>query len=118
MSTVATCCSPLKTECDRMGPVTEHGFTSGVCNPSVRCSRSWLSGRATPCLLGLFSVIVLLAYALHPEDLPTPRAAWYPKTEPTFIDAHAAVRRHLWASRHRPTLGSTPVPADSLDTPA
>ena len=71
-------------------------------------------GRACdPGLLGLFSVVVLLAHALHPEDLPTRRAAWYPKAEPTFIDALAAVRRHLWASRNRPTLVSTPVPADS-----
>jgi hypothetical protein len=78
--------------------------------------REWSTravGRATPCLLGLFSVVVLLAHALHPEDLPTRRAAWYPKAEPTFIDALAAVRRHLWASRNRPTLVSTPVPANS-----
>ena len=70
-------------------------------------------GRTTPCLLGPCSLVVLLAHALQPEELPTRRAAWYPKAEPTFIDALAAVRRHLWAGRNRPTLGSTPVPAKS-----
>jgi hypothetical protein len=82
----------------------------------LETQREWSTravGRVTPCLLGLFSVVVLLAHALHPEDLPTRRAAWYPKAEPTFIDALAAVRRHLWASRNRPTPGSTPVPANS-----
>ena len=70
-------------------------------------------GRATPCLLGLFSLMVLLAHTPYPEDLPSRRAAWYPKTEPTFIDALAAVRRHLWASRNQPPLASTPTPANS-----
>ena len=47
-------------------------------------------------LLGLFSLVVLLAHALHPDHLPTRHAAWYLKAEPTFVDALAAVRRHLW----------------------
>jgi DDE superfamily endonuclease len=82
----------------------------------LETQREWSTravGRATPCLLGLFSLVVLLAHALHPEELPTRRAAWYPKAEPTFIDSLAAVRRHLWASRNWPTLVATPVPADS-----
>jgi hypothetical protein len=63
--------------------------------------RQWATravGRATPCLLGLFSLVVLLAHALHPHALPTRQAAWYAKPEATFADALAAVRRHLWAS--------------------
>jgi hypothetical protein len=83
----------------------------------LETQREWSTravGRATPCLLGLFSLVVLLAHALYPEDLPTRRAAWYPKSEPTFIDVLAAVRRHLWASRNRPPLVSTPAPANSL----
>src|SRR5438309_11086290 len=77
----------------------------------LEIQREWSTravGRATPCLLELFSLVVLLAHALYPEDLPTRRAAWYPKAEPTFIDALAAVRRQLWASRNRLPLVSTP----------
>jgi hypothetical protein len=70
--------------------------------------RQWTTraiGRTTPCLLGLFSLVVLLAHASHPDHLPTRQAAWYAKAEPTFIDALAAVRRQLWASRNWPSPG-------------
>ncbi len=52
--------------------------------------------RSTPCLLGLFSVVVVLAKALHPTELPVRRAAWYSKEEASFVDALAAVRGELW----------------------
>ena len=63
-------------------------------------------GRTTPCLLGLFSLVVLLAKVLHPTDLPTRQAAWYAKEEATFADALAAVRGHLrahWNCQDSPT---------------
>ena len=63
--------------------------------------------RTTPCLLGLFSLVTLLARVLHPDTLPTRQAAWYPKAEPTFADALAAVRRHLWAS-HNGDMSAVP----------
>ena len=52
---------------------------------------------------------------LRPEDLPTRRAAWYPKSEATFIDALASVRRYLWVSQNQnqPPLGSVVAPANS-----
>ncbi|MGH3181534.1 MAG: hypothetical protein ACRDOE_06460, partial [Streptosporangiaceae bacterium] len=53
-------------------------------------------GRGTPCLFGLFSLIVLLAKQLHPEQLPCQRSGWYRKEAATFSDVLAAVRRHLW----------------------
>jgi hypothetical protein len=49
------------------------------------------------CLLDLFRLVVLLAHALRLDEVPLPRAARYPDAEPTFVDALAAVRRHLWA---------------------
>ena len=52
--------------------------------------------RTTPCLFGIFSLIVILAKTLHPHTLPIRQAAWYTKDEATFSDALAAVRRHLW----------------------
>jgi hypothetical protein len=30
--------------------------------------------RTTPCLLGVFSLVVLLAHTLHPQNLPARRA--------------------------------------------
>jgi hypothetical protein len=80
-------------------------FEEARAHLGVETQREWSTravGRSIPCLLGLFSLVVLLAHALHPTELPTRRAAWYPKAEPTFVDALAAVRRHLWASRNRP----------------
>src|SRR5215470_3605085 len=38
--------------------------------------------RSSPCLLGLFSLVVLMAHALRPDHLPTRQAVWYPKTKP------------------------------------
>ncbi len=54
--------------------------------------------RTTPCLFGLFSLIVVMAQTLHPKTLPLRTTSWYPKDEATFSDALAAVRGHLWAS--------------------
>jgi len=52
--------------------------------------------RTTPCLFGLFSLVVLMAKVLHPEDLPIRQTSWYHKEEATFSDALAAVRMDLW----------------------
>ena len=53
--------------------------------------------RTTPVLMGLFSWIALAAHSLQQESPITQRtAAWYAKPAPTFVDAIALVRRHLW----------------------
>jgi DDE superfamily endonuclease len=53
--------------------------------------------RTTPALLGLFSLVTLLAHALlHGQALPVRRAAWYAKEVPTFADTLAFVRQQLW----------------------
>jgi hypothetical protein len=54
--------------------------------------------RTAPALLGLFSVVALLAhrYMAKGEGIVR-RAAWYDKSCPTFSDALAVVRRQLWA---------------------
>ncbi len=78
----------------------------------VETRRQW-SGKAiartTPCLLGLFSIVALLAARLgHHARLQVSAAAWYRKGRPTFSDTLAAVRRQVWAeqglvtSRHSP----------------
>jgi len=53
-------------------------------------------GRTTPCLCGLFSVVVLQAWAWHPTQLPVRNTAWYTKETATFSDVLAAVRARLW----------------------
>jgi len=71
--------------------------------------RQWSTtaiGRTPPCLLGLFSLVVLLAKTLHPQELPTRQAAWYAKDEATFADALAAVRRHLHTHGNYPQSAS------------
>jgi hypothetical protein len=94
----------------------ETSFEEVRAHLGLETQREWSTravGRAVPCVLGLFSVVVLLAHVLHPEDLPTRRAAWYAKHEATFIDALAAVRRHLWASQNQPSLHTAAAPANS-----
>jgi DDE superfamily endonuclease len=53
--------------------------------------------RTTPCLFGLYSVVALLAHALYSDGkIPIHTTAWYHKSQATFADVLAAVRRHLW----------------------
>lgn len=56
--------------------------------------------RTTPCLFGLFSLVVLMAQRLHPQTLPLQESGWYSKEEATFSDVLAAVRGHLWDARN------------------
>jgi DDE superfamily endonuclease len=56
--------------------------------------------RTSPAILALFSLVTLLTHQLlllapH-TTLPVRRTAWYCKPEPTFSDALAFVRLHLW----------------------
>ena len=66
----------------------------------VETQRQWSDlaiARTTPALLGLFSIVTLLAHRLaHSGQLPVRQAAWYVKTQATFSDAIAAVRHQLW----------------------
>jgi hypothetical protein len=66
----------------------------------LETQRQWSDlaiARTTPALLGLFSLVTLLAVHLTGEEpLPVRTAAWYVKPEPTFSDAIAFVRYYLW----------------------
>ena len=56
--------------------------------------------RTTPALLGLYSLVAVWAHGLMAAPATAVRphpAAWYKKSQPTFSDAIAAVRRVLWA---------------------
>jgi DDE superfamily endonuclease len=56
--------------------------------------------RTAPALLGLFSVVTLLAnHQMANENVDAVRrAAWYDKSRPTFSEALAVVRKRLWAA--------------------
>jgi len=71
--------------------------------------------RTTPCLFGIFSLVVLMVKCLHPDPdtLPARQTAWYPKTEATFSDALAAVRRDFWSKN----FSTSPDTADVLLIP-
>jgi hypothetical protein len=57
--------------------------------------------RATPALLSLYAIMTLTAHLLIEMGATCVRsAAWYDKTRPTFSDAIALVRRHLWEHIH------------------
>ena len=85
----------------------------------VETQRQWSDraiARTTPLLLGLFSWVTLATKLLHQEHPSVPRtASWYPKTEPTFIDAIALVRRHLWLGSE--TLSTSGSATDAAEVP-
>lgn len=71
----------------------------------VETSRQWTDraiARTTPALLGLYSVVVLLAERLliKQGELPVRGAAWYRKESATFSDIIAFVRRYLWSCQN------------------
>jgi hypothetical protein len=84
----------------------------------VGTQRHWSDraiARTTPALMGLFSLVTLLA---HPYMRQAPAcvrpAAWYAKTTPTFIDALAVVRRSLWTQM---TFQTSPADHDVVKIP-
>jgi DDE superfamily endonuclease len=81
----------------------------------VETQRQWSDkaiARTTPCLLGLFSIVALLAARLdHRTRLRVSAAAWYRKKRPTFSDALAAVRREVWSEQGLLTSRHSPEPA-------
>ena len=90
----------------------------------VETQRQWSRraiARTTPILLGLFSLVVLLAQQLLAgQPLPIRSTAWYIKREATFSDVIAYVRRYLWLHLKFPnSLPNTrfvEFPASVLDT--
>jgi hypothetical protein len=67
----------------------------------VETQRQWADlaiSRITPALLGLFSLVAILAnHHVHKRTLLIQRTAWYSKPLPTFSDALATVKQELWS---------------------
>jgi hypothetical protein len=75
--------------------------------------------RATPCLLGLFSLVTLMAdRSWQAGRPPVPRqSAWYAKVNPTFSDALAAVRIALWKQQQKKHFCRSGSPTETLKIP-
>lgn len=75
-------------------------FEEARAHLGVETQRQWSDqaiARTTPCLLGAFSLITLMAHRLHEQErLTVAQSAWYEKPLPTFSDALASVRIVLW----------------------
>ncbi|MAF08928.1 hypothetical protein CMK11_03540 [Candidatus Poribacteria bacterium] len=79
----------------------ETTFQEARTHLGIETQRQWSDlaiQRATPALLGLYSIITLMADRRAKRGaLPIRGAAWYAKGKVTFSDAIASVRRLLWA---------------------
>jgi hypothetical protein len=79
--------------------VTFHAMRAHL---GMETQRQWTPlaiARTTPALVGLFSLVILLAHpAMTTQTIRPRQSAWYAKPLPTFADALALVRRRLWAA--------------------
>ena len=77
-------------------------FEEARAHLGLETQRQWSDlaiARTTPCLLGLFALVVLLTQRLQPDgQVPLQTAAWYDKSAVTFSDCLVLVRKHLWRS--------------------
>jgi hypothetical protein len=90
----------------------ETTFEESRAHLGIETQRQWSDqaiARTTPCLFGLYSLVALLAHALHPTGkIPISTSAWYQKSHATFADVLAAVRQHLWGTFSYPTSAHDP----------
>jgi hypothetical protein len=84
----------------------------------VETQRQWSDraiARTTPALFGLYSVVTLMAQGLlQAQALPVRTAAWYTKSQATFSDTIALVRRSLWQQAH---FSMSPANAEMVKIP-
>jgi hypothetical protein len=70
----------------------------------IETQRQWSDlaiARTTPVLFGMFSIVVLMAVEiLKGATMPVLECAWYKKSDATFSDVIAPVRRHIWSARY------------------
>jgi hypothetical protein len=79
-------------------------FEEARAHLGLESQRQWTAhaiARTTPALLSLYSIVTLTAHQLLQQGALIVRTtAWYAKVRPTFSDAMALVRQHLWAHMH------------------
>jgi hypothetical protein len=93
-------------------------FEEARAHLGMETQRQWHEraiARTTPALLSLYSVITLTTQLLIEQGATCVRStAWYHKTRPTFSDAIALVRRHLWDHIH---FSTSPQETDMIKMP-
>jgi hypothetical protein len=93
-------------------------FEEARAHLGLETQRQWSDlaiARTTPVLLGLFSIVTLLAVQWHQSGLlVAEQTAWYEKESPTFSDCMRRARQQIWRSRI--TGASRPL-ADVLQLP-
>jgi hypothetical protein len=117
----AFCCTALRATPEQilqwvvMRWSVEVTFEEARAHLGMETQRQWSDlaiARTTPVLLGLFSLVTLLALRLHPTgQLLVETTAWYHKPEPTFSDCITLVRQHIWRARY---LGNSALPAEDV----
>jgi DDE superfamily endonuclease len=84
----------------------------------LETQRQWSEAairRTTPVLLGLFSLVTLLAHQQLRGPVGVVRqATWYSKRDPTFTDAVALVRREIW--QHQ-AFSTSPCTGEIVELP-
>jgi hypothetical protein len=84
----------------------------------IETQRQWADkaiARTTPVLLGLFSLVTVLAWRFCPSGhIPVEVTAWYHKPEATFADCLAVVRQQIWRARY---LVNSALQADLVQLP-
>jgi hypothetical protein len=82
----------------------EVSFEEVRAHHGVETQRQWNDlaiARTTPALMALYSIVTLTSGTLMKAETKVIRtAAWYAKTQPTFSDAIALLRRHLWSQSY------------------
>jgi hypothetical protein len=90
-------------ECYNRRWAMETTYEESRAHLGVETQRQWSDPavfRTTPLLLGLYTVVALYVHQNAERLALSPRrATWYPKPAPTFADALARLRQHLWLER-------------------
>lgn len=89
---------------------TEVTFEETRRHLGIETNRQWSDKaiqRTTPCLMGLFSLIVMVAQELSKNGkLKMRQAVWYHKQVATFSDAIGCVRQQIWEWQSFQTSGA------------
>jgi len=93
-------------------------FEEARAHLGLEIQRQWAAqaiARATTVLLGLFSLVTVLAWRFCPSGhLPVAVSAWHLKPEATFADCLAVVRQRIWRTHY--LVNSAPQ-ADCVQLP-
>jgi hypothetical protein len=96
----------------------ETTFEEARAHVGLETSRQWNDrsvARTTPALLGLYSIVTLMATRLiGDKEAPVRMTTWYHKQQATFSDTIALVRRYLWGVDHFPR---SHAPTDMVKIP-